>query len=77
MASSNSSSILEEEAESLGWNGSSLFSILTDLKDFGDRFDIENNVKCGAYAACKSYNEVFDQKVDLLYEGYAKKRSMV
>ena len=77
LASSNSSSILEEEVEPLGWYGSSLFSILTDIKDFGDRIDLEKNIKCGAYAACNLYNKMFKQNIVLLYEKYAKRHSMV
>jgi hypothetical protein len=76
ISSSNSTHIIEDEAELLGWNGSSLYSILNDVKELGDRIDIEKNVKCGAYAACKLYNEVYSQDIDLLYERYAKKHSM-
>ena len=76
-AKSDSYHIDENEAESLGWNGSSLYSILTSIKELGGRIDIEKNMKCAAYAACKLYNELFKENTTLLYKLYAEENSVV
>jgi hypothetical protein len=77
MADSNSNHIVEAEAEALGWNGSSLYSIIRDINELGQRIDLEKNIKCGAYAACKLYQEVYGNNITLLYEKYAQENSSV